>query len=115
MSEDYTPHSWVVVNITNNGQTFNKVLAGWSGGYLDGDSWRMNSGITSVGEEDNYWLFYGASGSVYRCNKDCYGVRGEAARVLHNLLAKNSDTVNSVVLDENTDWRSIAVVAANAA
>jgi hypothetical protein len=115
MSDDYTPHSWVVVNITNNGQTFNKVLAGWSGGYLDNDSWRMNSGITSVGEEDNYWLFYGASGSVYRCNKDCYGVRGEAARVLHNLLAKNSDTVNSVVLDENTDWRSIAVVAANVA
>ena len=96
MSDDYTPHSWVVVNITNNGQTFNKVLAGWSGGYLDGDYWRMNSGITAVREEPNHWLFYGAS-------------------VLHNLLAKNSDTVNSVVLDENTDWRSIAVVAANAA
>jgi hypothetical protein len=70
----------------------------------------MNSGITAVGEEGNDWLFYGVSGSVYRCDKNCYGVRGDAARVLHNLLSKNSDIVNSVVLDENTDWRSIAVV-----
>jgi hypothetical protein len=107
---DYTPHNWVVVNITSNGETFNKVLAGWSGGYLDGDTWRMNSGITAVGKDGSDWLFYGASGSVYRCDRDRYGVRGDAARALNNILSKNSDTVNSVVLDKNTDWRSIAMV-----
>ena len=56
---DYTPDNWVVLKITNTKRSGNtgygrteqvlyKVLAGWGGGYLDGDSWRMNSGINLV-------------------------------------------------------------------
>ena len=52
---DYRPDNWVVIKFTqqvksgNTGygrteKVFYKVLGGWSGGYLDGDSWRMNSG-----------------------------------------------------------------------
>ena len=48
MSE-YTCDNWVVIKFnTEEHGIFYKVLVGTSGGYLDGDSWRMNSGITKV-------------------------------------------------------------------
>ena len=68
MSE-YTPHSWVVLKITSSEETLYKVLGGWSGGYLDGDSWRMNSGITGVEKQAYLYGFYGSSGSVYWCHQ----------------------------------------------
>ena len=71
----YTPDNWVIIEIPKEEKTYYKVLAGWSGGYLDGDSWRMNSGITSVEEDDEYYYFKGESGSVYKCWKDAEKVR----------------------------------------
>jgi hypothetical protein len=46
---EYTCDNWVVIKMKGD-DTHYRVLAGWSGGYLDGDSWRMNSGITKVEE-----------------------------------------------------------------
>jgi len=43
----YNPDNWVVIKMNGDDPHY-RVLAGWSGGYLDGDSWRMNSGITRV-------------------------------------------------------------------
>ena len=69
MSE-YTPDAWVVLEFTSEEfGTIQKVLGGWSGGYLDGDSWRLSSGITDVEETDTEWIFTNASGSIYHCRK----------------------------------------------
>ena len=46
------PERWVVVDITVDGESTKKVFAGWYGGYLDGDSWKLNSGIASEQELD---------------------------------------------------------------
>ena len=43
-----TPDNWVVVKV---GKNLYKVLAGWSGGYLDGDRWKLNSGISEVKDD----------------------------------------------------------------
>jgi hypothetical protein len=110
---DYTPDRWIVINFVNNGERFNKVLVEWKGGYADGDYWRMNSGITAVEEDGDYWLFHGATGSVYRCIKDRYGVTGLAADVLRNLLDKNSETVIIQALPEDTDWHQLEMVEKN--
>jgi hypothetical protein len=110
---DYTPDRWIVVNFVNNGERFNKVLVEWKGGYLDGDYWRMNSGITAVEQDGDHWLFHGATGSVYRCHKDRYGVTGLAADVLRNLLDKNSDSVIIQALPEDTDWYLLEMVEKN--
>lgn len=108
---DYTPDRWVVVNFDNAGERFNKVLAEWKGGGMAGsDHWQMNSGITAVNEDGDYWNFHGASGSVYRCAKGRYGVTGSAASVLRNLLDKNSDTVIIKVMPEDTDWTKLDMV-----
>ena len=42
------PHNWVVVKVDED---FYKVLGGWSGGYLDGDCWILNSCITKVKDD----------------------------------------------------------------
>lgn len=70
----YNPDRWVIVKITNKKETIYKVLAGWSGGYLDGQSWRMNSGISRVESTETHYMFSGQSGNVYNCHKNAYGV-----------------------------------------
>jgi hypothetical protein len=69
----YTPDQWQIVKITGTDPHY-RVFGSWSGGYLDGDSWKLNSGITSVTEDDEWFYFYGYSGSVYQCRKAAYGV-----------------------------------------
>ena len=73
----YEPDNWVIVKIPNiEGGHFYKVVAGWSGSYLYGDSWRVNSGITSIDDLGEYYLILGVSGSVYKCRKT-----GELVRI----------------------------------
>jgi hypothetical protein len=69
----YTPDGWMIVKITGTNPHY-RVFGSWRGGYLSGDSWRMNSGIISVKEDgENYYVFEGHSGSKYYCHKEGYG------------------------------------------
>ena len=67
----YTPAEWCLVRINDD---LVKVFGSWRGGYISGDSWRINSGIEKVEEDGDYWLFIGYSGSVYKCHKDGYTI-----------------------------------------
>lgn len=70
----YHPEEWAIVKLGGPSPHY-RVFGSWRGGYLSGDSWRMNSGITSVKLDGNYYLFKGHSGSVYKCHKNTYGIR----------------------------------------
>jgi hypothetical protein len=72
---EYYPHNWVLVKITGTDPHY-RVFGSWRGGFADGDSWRMNSGIVSVEEDETFYYFHGYTGSVYKCNKNCYGNLG---------------------------------------
>ena len=105
----YTPDNWVVLKLKAGklDRGLYKVLAGWSGGYLDGDSWRMNSGITKVTEEGDYLLFHGYTGSIYRCHKQSYGLRMNNAGVYNSLKEKEGFEGQVTLMNENTDWMSV--------
>ena len=108
MSE-YTPDNWVVLKIKEGklDRGFYKVLAGWSGGYLSGDAWRMNSGITEVKQDGDYYEFYGSSGSCYRCHKDTYRLT-MANNGVYNALEKNEEFEGQITLmPEDTNWMEI--------
>lgn len=81
----YTPDKWLVVKINGESPHY-RVFGSWYGGYLNGDSWRMNSGITKVTEEGDYYLFEGSSGSVYKCHKNAHGISGYGMGVLSNMI-----------------------------
>jgi hypothetical protein len=92
----HTPDNWILIKIVSPEETFYKVLAGWSGGYLDGDSWRMNSGVDRVEEDGDYYLFIGASGSVYKCHKKSEMLRMNNAHIYQQLIDKHPDTVERI-------------------
>jgi hypothetical protein len=105
-----TPDKWVVVKIDNNTDTsLYKVFATWSGGYLNGDRWKMNSGIKSMEYDDDYYYFIGHSGSCYKCHKKGYGTASSYGKgVLHDMI-ENSYKVNATinVLPEDNEWEEL--------
>jgi len=99
----YTPDRWLIVKITHE-QTIYKIFASWVGGYLHGDSWRLNSGIVSVKQDGDFLLFEGSSGSVYKCHKDTYGTTGYGAGVLNDLIEQTkSSNITIDILPRDTD------------
>lgn len=107
----YRPDNWVILKITNKGEPIYKLLAGVSGGYLDGDSWRMNSGIVSVRETSQSYFFSGHSGSVYECHKDTYGIRMNTAGIYQTLQeVKHKENVTIELMPEDTDWLELFIV-----
>lgn len=90
----YTPDNWVIIKTKD---TY-KVLAGWSGGYLTPDNWKINSGIVSVTEDKDNYYFVGHSKSIYRCRKHSYCLRK------HTIDVWESIKYRAELLPENTDW-----------
>ena len=85
MEANTTPHRWIILKF---GDTY-KVLGSWSGGYADGDSWQLNSGIERVEEDGDFWLFHGFSGSVYQCRKTGYGTTGYSSMILNTWMEQD--------------------------
>ena len=93
-----TPDKWVVVKIDNNLDTpFYKVFATWAGGYLDGDRWKLNSGIKSVESDEDYYYFIGHSGSCYKCHKKGYGTASSYGEGVLMDMIKNAYKANTSV------------------
>lgn len=62
------PDGWVILKIKNDefetGYCY-KLFSSWRGGYLDNDYWRLNSGITSIEKENDYYVVKGNSSTEY--------------------------------------------------
>lgn len=97
----YTPDNWVVLKMVYKDQVIYKVLGGWSGGYINGSSWRLNSGIEKVELDNDCYMFYGSSGSVYSCSKTGYGLRMSNAEAYNTMKKMYPDNVE---LLEDRDW-----------
>jgi hypothetical protein len=98
---NYFPDNWVIIKINGDDPHY-RVLAGWSGGYVTGDEWRMNCAITNVEFENNQYTFHWSTGSKYICHKDTYGLRMNNGHVWHAMHAQHGDKVE--MMKEDTDW-----------
>ena len=94
------PDAWVIIEVNHNGEQFSKILAGWSGGYLYGDSWRMSSPIKemNIDVEKDYITVKTDSGSVYNLHKDYQGLRMSNAGIWNQLKERFGDAVEIVEL-----------------
>lgn len=101
MNNNYIPDNWVVIHMKGDDPHY-RILSGVSGGYTQGSSWRMNSGIVRVTEDDHYFYFYGASGSCYQCHKEAYCLRMNNSYVWTSLQERHGDKVE--MMSEETDW-----------
>ena len=104
---EYYPDNWVVLKIKKGKGTFPfyKVLAGWSGGYTQGDSWRMNSGVVHVEDAGEHWRFYAYSGSCYICHKEQYQLRMNTSGTYEKLKKELGSLVQ--MMPEDTDWLTL--------
>lgn len=84
---NYRPDKWIIVRFdTDDGDTITKILAGWSGGYLTGDSWKLSSGITKVTKEEDVFIVENYSGSRYYLRSTSIGVTGWTTSILQQLI-----------------------------
>ena len=104
---DYVPDKWVILKVKGKEETLYKVFACWYGGYGGSDSWQINSGIKLVKEEEEYWLFEGYSGSIYKCRKGSYGLSNYGAMVLLNMIRKAKQQDMDIQMLEDTDWKGL--------
>ena len=92
-----TPDAWVIVEISGKIQ---KIIAGWSGSYLYGDSWRMSSPIKELNIDINkdYITAITDSGSEYKLYKKYQGLRMSNAGIYNQLKEQFRDRIEIVEL-----------------
>ena len=80
------PDRWIIIKIKSKefGTTY-KLLGVWLGGYTQGDSWKLNSGIKTVVDEGDYYTIMGYSKSEYRCYKDSEGMNLYMINIFENI------------------------------
>jgi hypothetical protein len=106
----YNPDHWVVVKMTPADVAYEphyRVFATWAGSYLLGSSWKLNSGITGIRQDDTHYEFEGSSGSVYRCHKNMYGTSGYGQGVLNSLIKQYEDEIDILALPADTDFMTL--------
>lgn len=96
-----TPQRWVVLKLPDNNY---KIFATWGGGYLIGDRWKLNSGISKVEEDKNFYYFYGFSGSCYKCHKKGYGTTTSYGLNILNQLTKQKGVE---LMKNRKDWTKL--------
>lgn len=65
----YEPEGWLLYK----SGIFNdfRVFGGWVGrGFTGVDTYQRNSGIVRCDEDEDFYYFYGNSGSCYKCSKN---------------------------------------------
>jgi len=85
---NYTPEEWMLIRVKGSTPHY-RVFGSWRGGFLDGDSWRLNSGIVSVEEDEDYYIFNGNTGSKYVCFKNNYGINSPWNRQVLDDICNN--------------------------
>jgi len=97
------PQQWVILKLPDNEY---KVFGTWRGGYLDGDSWKLNSGIKKVEQDNDFYYFIGYSGSCYKCHKKSYGVASSYnLGVLNNIIEQGNGQIK--IMDDVDNWENI--------
>jgi hypothetical protein len=80
------PDCWVVME-SPEGDHY-RLLHGYSGSYLYGSSWNLNSGIVQCRKLADCFELTGSSGSKYRVNLACHGVSMATVEVFEKLLQR---------------------------
>ena len=96
--EGIVPNSWVVIEVNHEGKQFQKILSGWSGGYLHGDNWRLSSPIKEIIIDSEWITATTESGSTYRLLKESQGLRMSNAGIYNELKEQFGDSVEIVEL-----------------
>jgi hypothetical protein len=104
---EYAPDAWQVIKIIGPEETIYKLFSTWYGGYTQGDSWKLNSGITSIKKVGKVYEVTGYSGSIYTvpAHEHCYRTTAWTGSVLAQMIEKSEYEIE--VLPFNTNWENL--------
>lgn len=92
---------FVILKITDNKEIMYRLFTCTAGGYLSNDSWRVDSGIVSIEEDDEYngdgsvYFIYGVSGSVYQVHEDQFGkLTDYGSSILNEVVKSAGDAID---------------------
>lgn len=103
----YVPDRWIVLEFNYKGDIIRKVFAGWYGGFANGDSWKLSSGVTDVTEHEDRYEFLNHSGSTYVCYKKAYGTSTYMGSIL-NRFEKDVETMaGNVTMDVVEEYKQV--------
>lgn len=103
MNRIYTPDKWLLVMVTHpDYESIIKVMGSWYGGFTQGDSWRLSSGVVRIEKRDDGLIdFHNHSGSIYRVHKDSEGASMYTEGALANLGEGLPDVkIERITLDD---------------
>lgn len=96
----YQPNNWQVIKVVPKSTpeiTHYRILAGWTGSYSYGSSWKLSSGIEQIIDLTFNWKVPQTSGSVYVLNKHQEHMSVATMGVLESVQSSNPDVVLEVV------------------
>ena len=101
----YTPDSWVIVKIqSENYGTIHKVLAGWSGSYLYGASWKLSSGIATFEDKGEHYESLQDSGSTYVLYKSSERMSGIMASTFASFAEQLKGNDGTIEVIDSGDY-----------
>lgn len=103
MSSIYTPNNWQLVRVTpkDTSAIYYRILAGWSGSFMYGSSWKLSSGCERVIEDGGIWEVPQNSGSVYILRKNSEHTSLAVTGVLQSIIQSNPETKIEIVKMES--------------
>lgn len=104
MSTIYTPDNWQLVHVIpkdTNCNSYYRILAGWSGSFMYGNSWKLSSGCEQVLDQGDSWRVPQSSGSVYILRKNSERYSTSTYGVLEDLMQENPYVKLEIVKMEN--------------
>ena len=96
----YSPDSWQVIKVTlktPDNPVHYRILAGWTGSFTYGSSWKLSSGIESVVDQGDTWKVPQSSGSVYMLSKHQEHMSVATMGVLESVQQRSTDITLEVV------------------
>jgi hypothetical protein len=81
-----------------------KILASFYGGYTQGNSWKLSSGIISVEYADGVYTIPQTSGSTYICYENSERLAGMAKGVYNDFLRQLEGTDSTIKIVSMKDY-----------
>lgn len=113
---EYYPDRWMLVRVQRqeDAAPWYKVFAMWSGGYLTGDSWRLNSGIVKTHLDDgDEWTMVGESGTAYFGREQSYGWNLYGANVFRDLQKQLQEKYTGFTFEPITEFAEASAILKN--
>ena len=103
--QTYTPDTWIILLFDSPDYgKIHKVFSGWYGGYAQGDSWKLSSGIKTFVSKGEFYSSLQDSGSIYNLYKQSEKLSGYQSSILAGWMEKMANIQGRIVVIDSLNF-----------